>query len=349
MPRQNLFAAIGHPRDLVHFHNNYNRHCLEPLAFNRDEAINRLKSSPPFVADYWPEIIKTPYTSISGIHIIAPITSECLVQRPKLALQKIQQAIDRAVDMGVSSVSLGGIASIIYRDFSKPESNVRDITISSGNSLTVAFLEKQILEISKNSSISLANQTVSVIGASGDIGRAICLFLAPRVKNLTIFSRNIKKINNVKFWLQELTPNANINIASDIHTACMNSDLSIFTTSTPQLICEDTIFKGNSHVIDVGYPKNIHITRSLRGITVYDGGLAAMPKSIDFSVDTGLVSPNLLFGCYAEALTIAATPELNSASINFTSVSTQSSSDIYNAAIAIGVKPAPIELIRRTF
>lgn len=132
-------------------------------------------------------------------------------------------------------------------------------------------------------------------------------------------------------------PRTRITLSTRLEDACRLADVAVLATSQPSLIASLDSFKDEAVVFDVGYPRNLAIcTNAERAIEVFDGGLVELPLPLEFSVDTGLPSQRLLFGCYAEALTLADNKDLV-VSRGFTSDFTAETIDaVYNAGVRSG-------------
>src|SRR5437588_12568208 len=88
--------------------------------------------------------------------------------------------------------------------------------MTSGNSLpaalAIAQLDKQLSRLNWD----LSSRTVAVVGASGDIGRACAMALAPRARQLLLVARNRAKLEEIRCAMPE---NADIQVSTEIQDA----------------------------------------------------------------------------------------------------------------------------------
>jgi predicted amino acid dehydrogenase len=95
-------------------------------------------------------------------------------------------------------------------------------------------------------------------------------------------------------------------VFTDNREALADAHVVLGVASASEPILEPGDFAPGAIVCDVGYPKNVAARTAERDdLFVFDGGLVATASAIDFGFDNGLPSPDVLYGCFAEAVVLA--------------------------------------------
>ncbi len=101
---------------------------------------------------------------------------------------RIDEAVDLLRSEGCSVVGLGGYLSIISEDC---ETAVRtDISLTSGNSLTVAMCCESVRRLCFDRGIDLSNARLAIVGAGGNICSAVARIMASEVAQLVLIGRS---------------------------------------------------------------------------------------------------------------------------------------------------------------
>jgi predicted amino acid dehydrogenase len=146
---------------------------------------------------------------------------------------------------------------------------------------------------------------VAIIGGTGDIGSGCARVLVDRVRDLTITGRTVENLKKMNTELARKRK-ARITATRDNHAAVKDADIVIAVAASATPILAMDWFKPGAIVCDVGYPKNIsHAETSREDILVFSGGLAKSPSPIAFPIDVGLPSPDVLYGCFSEAVILS--------------------------------------------
>ena len=224
-----------------------------------------------------------------------------------LCIEKVISALKLAVGQGARISGLGGFTSIADGDQGKlVASKVPGIAVTSGNTLTAMAAVDGVIFASKMLGLKLSEATAAVIGASGDIGTACCRFLAKRVRRLVLTSRfsfNLLKIaNELKQYKK-----AEIIVEKENKKAVSQANIVITAASSVAPIFHQRDFKPGTIVCDVGYPKNIFVDYKIENsdIFLFSGGLLTSPVPVIMPYDMGLPNPNVLYGCWCEAIVLA--------------------------------------------
>jgi len=153
--------------------------------------------------------------------------------------------------------------------------------------------------------IDLADSTLAIIGATGDIGSACTRALAPCVRHLNLAARGVGKLDALASSLGT-TRTDQVRATTDNRQALADAHVVLCVASASTPILEPDDLRPGAIVCDVGYPKNV-ASRAIErpDVFVFDGGLVATPCEVDFGFDNGLPSPSVLYGCFAEAIVLA--------------------------------------------
>lgn len=228
-------------------------------------------------------------------------------RRIKAATRKILNAMAHAQKNGINITALGGFSSIIFENFKLDQmKRVRNLDLdfkkfTTGNTHTAYVICKQVEEAAPSHGIDLANATVAVCGATGDIGSAVCRWLTARtgVKELLLVARNQERLNNLQAELKfgRVVP---------LDEALPQADVVVWVASMPKGMEVDLkTLKQPCLMVDGGYPKNIDVTFNHPGIHVLKGGIVEHVLDIDWHI-MNIVNMDVpgrqLFACFAESM-----------------------------------------------
>lgn len=272
-----------------------------------DQDLDFWCSAPPRIVD---DIKVTSITGqvIEGRYVESFFLPEMLAAKKiKAATRKILNAMAHAQKNGVDITALGGFSSIIFENFKLEQfKRVRNLDLdfrkfTTGNTHTAYIICKQVEEAAPKHGINLAEATVAVCGATGDIGSAVCRWLKARtgVKELLLVARNQERLNNLQGELDFGT-------VMPMDEALPKADVVVWVASLPQGLDVDvTTLKQPCLMVDGGYPKNIDVAFSHPGIHVLKGGIVEHSLDIDWhimNIANMDVPGRQLFACFAEAM-----------------------------------------------
>jgi fatty aldehyde-generating acyl-ACP reductase len=208
---------------------------------------------------------------------------------------------------GINITALGGFSSIIFENFKLEQiRKVRNITLefqrfTTGNTHTAYIICQQIEQASTKLGISLSEATVAILGATGDIGSAICRWLNARtdVGEVLLIARDKER-------LEALQAELGRGQIANIEEALPKTDILVCVASIPKGIpIEPEQMKQPCLVIDGGYPKNLGGQIQDPGISVLNGGIVEHSLDIDWQI-MQLVNMDVparqLFACFAESM-----------------------------------------------
>ena len=211
-----------------------------------------------------------------------------------------------------------------------------DIALTSGGSLTSALALAQIDSLLEKLRLKIKDQTVAILGASGEIGSACMTALAPRAQNVIAIARNKNKLDTIARDLRHTFTSTDSNDA-------YQADIIIAATSSAQPLLRQTDLKRGGIVCDIGYPKTMVEGESRRpDVLVFGGGLAESPLTFDLHLDTGLPSPRLMYGCFTETIALALSNRFENFSDGESPITVERMEEILALAYSHGFKPAPL-------
>ncbi len=275
----------------------------------------------------------------------------------------VRAACKLARDLGAKIVGLGGFTSIVGG--AQGESLAREfgLAVTSGNSLTAALALEQLYTLLTRLGWALAERSAAIVGATGDIGRACALALAPRVKKLTLIARNQSKLEALRAELalpvgaglapaQDRATEAtgatarvaptDIQVGTNAHDA-YDADLIITATSAGQPLLAEAGLRSGAIVCDIGYPDTITLSpEPRRDVVIFSGGLAEMSFALDLGATLQLPSPRLMYGCFSEAMALAMAGCYESYSAGQGNITPERMQAILELAKSQGFRPAPL-------
>jgi fatty aldehyde-generating acyl-ACP reductase len=299
-----MFGLIGHLTSLEHAQS-----VARDLGYPEyaDQDLDFWCSAPPQIVD---QITVTSVTGqqIKGVYIESCFLPEMLMQRRiKAAIRKILNAMALAQKQAVDITALGGFSSIIFEEFKLEESpQVRNVTLeferfTTGNTHTAYIICKQIEQQSAQLGIDLPQATIAVLGATGDIGSAVCRWLNSKcdLGELLLIARNQDRLNALQ---NELGRGKIVNLEE----ALPQADIIVCIASIPKgLEIDGNSLKKPCLIIDGGYPKNIGTKVKYPGVYVLNGGIVEHSLDINWKIMQIVnmdVPERQLFACFAEAM-----------------------------------------------
>ena len=141
-------------------------------------------SAPPQLVEHV-EVVSAVGKKIEGAYIDSCFVPEML-GRFKTARRKVLNAMELAQKKGISITALGGFTSIIFENFNLlKHQHVRNTTLNwerftTGNTHTAWVIGRQLEINAPLIGIDIRKAKVAVVGATGDIGSAVCRWLSNR-------------------------------------------------------------------------------------------------------------------------------------------------------------------------
>ena len=242
---------------------------------------------------------------ISGAYIDSVFVPEMLT-RFKTARRKVLSAMELAQKSGIAITALGGFTSIIFENFNLlKESQIRSTTLdwqrfTTGNTHTAWVIAQQVERNAPLLGIDLQRANIAVVGATGDIGSAVCRWLQRRgVGELLLVARQQQPLIDLQSALgggRVLT----------LEEALPQADVVVWVASLPQGLTIDTAsLRRPCLMIDGGYPKNLDSRFAGDGVHVIKGGIVEFWQDLGWQMMevAEMANPRRqLFACFAEAM-----------------------------------------------
>ncbi|NJK37869.1 MAG: long-chain acyl-[acyl-carrier-protein] reductase, partial [Oscillatoriales cyanobacterium SM2_3_0] len=272
-----------------------------------DQGLDFWCSAPPQIVD---DITVTSITGqvIEGKYVESCFLPEMLAaRRIKAATRKVVNAMAHAQKHGINITALGGFSSIIFENFKLENiKQVRNIKLeferfTTGNTHTAYVICRQVEQMAPKLGIDLAQATVAVCGATGDIGSAVCRWLDRRtdVGELLLIARDRDRLQNLQTELGR-------GKIMGLEEAMPLADVIVWVASMPKgvEISTDNL-KKPSLIIDGGYPKNMATQIQHPEVHVLEGGIVEHSLDIDWKIMKIVnmqVPARQLFACFAESM-----------------------------------------------
>jgi fatty aldehyde-generating acyl-ACP reductase len=297
-----MFGLIGHSTSLEEA-----RAKARSLGFDEyaDGDLDMWCSAPPQLVERI-QVTSPTGKTIEGAYIDSVFVPEML-SRFKTARRKVLNAMELAQKNGIDITALGGFTSIIFENFNLlKEQHIRNTTLdwtrfTTGNTHTAWVICRQVEQNAPVVGINLSQARVAVVGATGDIGSAVCRWLSQRsgVAELLLVARQQQPLLDLQADLGggRILP---------LDQALAEADVVVWVASMPQGLSIDVQnLPRPCLMIDGGYPKNLDSKVSGEGIHVIKGGIVEFGSDIGWQMMqvAEMAKPQRqMFACFAEAM-----------------------------------------------
>ncbi|GCL45012.1 long-chain acyl-[acyl-carrier-protein] reductase [Microcystis aeruginosa] len=299
-----MFGLIGHLTSLEHAQS-----VADDLGYPEyaNQGLDFWCAAPPQIVDDF-HVTSITGQTIRGKYIESCFLPEMLSNRwVKSAIRKVLNAMALAQKSDINITALGGFSSIIFEEFNlKDNRQVRNIELdfgrfTTGNTHTAYVICTQVETLAEKMGVDLAQSTVVVCGATGDIGSAVCRWLNEKTdtKELICVARNQERLQS----LQEELGRGKI---LPLEEALPLADIIVWVASMPKGVEIDLDkLKRPCIIIDGGYPKNLGTVLNAPDISVIKGGIVEHSLDIDWKI-MKIVNMDIpsrqMFACFAEAI-----------------------------------------------
>ena len=249
--------------------------------------------------------------SPTGITIEGSYIDSCFVpemlSRFKTARRKVLNAMELAQKKGIDITALGGFTSIIFENFNLLQhKQIRNTSLewerfTTGNTHTAWVICRQLELNAPKVGIDLRKATVAVVGATGDIGSAVCRWLSKKtgIDELVLVARQQEPLLSLQKELEG-------GIIKTLNEALPIADIVVWVASMPKTMnIEIDKLKKPCLMIDGGYPKNLDEKFQGKDIHVLKGGIVSFFNDIGWKMMelAEMENPQReMFACFAEAM-----------------------------------------------
>jgi fatty aldehyde-generating acyl-ACP reductase len=214
--------------------------------------------------------------------------------------------IDSVFVPEIAITALGGFTSIIFENLNLlKEQQIRNTKLqwerfTTGNTHTAWVIAQQVVHNAPRLGINLDRAKVAVVGASGDIGSAVCRWLQRQgVGELLLVARRPQP-------LLDLQAELGSGRVLELNEALAEADVVIWVASLPQGLSIDAgLLPRPCLMIDGGYPKNLDSRFAGDGVHVIKGGIVEFWQDLGWQMMemADMANPRRqLFACFAEAM-----------------------------------------------
>lgn len=249
------------------------------------------------------------FTSIMLSADVATLEALHRSRSHRLETERVQDAVDLAAAQGCTVVALGGYTSILTADGTgiHPPPGV---LVTSGNSFTVALGARRLTRACSEAGIDPrhAGTTLAVVGATGNIGRALShrLVGAEAFQRVLLVGRDLVRLEALRSELLSRSPSAYVSVAGSVDALrdARPNVIAVATNASAPLIFPHHLDEGGAAVIvDLSVPSSVspEVDR-LPGVKrVPLSGTVAVPGEPDFQLSSH-TEPGTAFACAAEAM-----------------------------------------------
>ena len=338
------FAVIGHQdswSNIASFINGMRSDSVDPL------PIEKIKNTFGYIPPrgvFRMRVKSKTGAIINGIYIETFIEPDKLgVSYLRSNIKKVNDAIKVAQNLNAKIIALGGFTSIVlegsFRDF---DTTLTKIT--TGNTLTCAYITKSIEKAANKFDIDLKESSMLIIGATGDIGMACTSYFNKKVKKLLLCARNKRRL---EIFSNKIALHGNkVEFNTDVTKLAIQADFIISVASSNNIEIE--AFKPQVIICDAGYPKNLElkINSTTSKTRLYHGGMGQVGYGFDFNPDYQKYfyeypSPHIGHGCILEAVVLAFENKFENYSHGKGNITSRNIEDIYALSLKHGLKIAP--------
>lgn len=259
--------------------------------------------------------VKSDYGETQGWFVAVPLISNQMMNLPEdYVLKKIIKAGRIGEKLGADIIGLGALTSVVG-DAGITVDKSLDIAVTSGNSYTVATAIEGAKRAAELMGKDIRDCSVSVIGATGSIGRACAEIIARDAKYICLAARNKEKLVEFRDYLIEKS-NKPVYATSDIKEALEDADIVITVTSAVDTVIKPEYLKPGCVVCDVARPRDVskEVADARDDVLVIEGGVVAVPGDVDFHFNFGF-PPKTSYACMAETMILAMEGKIESYSL----------------------------------
>jgi len=271
-----------------------------------------------FFSRFWPPLCLSRITGVRseatgkevrGWLLACPLTAgQMLKLPPQTAYRKIIETGGLAQKQGADILGLLAFTSVIGDGGVTVAQHLR-IPVTTGRSLTVAATVGGLEEAARSRGVQLESAVLAVVGATGSIGLACAMLLAPMVAELVLVGRpSPRRAESRLAEAAALVSEAGARIvrtSTRIEAIC-GADLVLSTTNAVKPIIQPEHLKHGAVICDVALPPDVspRVTRERDDVLVFEGGVMDIPGDVDFHFDFGL-PPGKAYACMAETMVLA--------------------------------------------
>ena len=248
--------------------------------------------------------------SITGVEaegwfVGCPLTPKLMTSLPIEEIwRKIIATVRIAEENGAKIIGLGAFTSVVG-DGGITVANNSKIAVTTGNSFTVATAIEGSIKGAERMGIDPSQAHVSVVGATGSIGKTCAEVLGRQAAMVTLVGRNREKLDD---FAGQLAPKVSALIATttDVEAGIKDADIVVTVSSAVDAIIEPHFIKRGAVVCDVARPRDVsfRVQRERNDVLVIEGGVVEVPGDVEFNFNFGF-PPKTAYACMSETMMLA--------------------------------------------
>lgn len=283
--------------------------------------------------------------AVHGVYIETFITPDELgAGALRQSIVKVRDAVRCAAREGVKIAALGGFTSIILQGREDTMLTDGGPALTTGNSLAAAFIVKGIERASERCDVPLADATLLIAGATGDIGVACARYFAGRTRRMLLSARRADRLTRLAVELKAAGADTQV---QPVIEALSQADIVISAASLEQPEWDLAHCRPEAIVCDAGYPKNLSPTPGAElPARVFHGGMGQVGGG--WTSDSPLLdriydypAPFIAHGCLLEAIVLAMEQRYEPFSRGRGHITPASIEEIWSMAARHGIGLAP--------
>ncbi len=249
--------------------------------------------------------VRSPHNEAEGWFVATLLTSAQMISLPEReVLDRIVSACRLAERHGAGIIGLGAFTAVVG-DAGVTVARRLEAGVTTGNSYTAATAVEGAWEAARLMETDPAEAEVTVVGATGSVGRACALLAAAGCRHLTLVGRSEEKLRRVADEVLRAT-GLTSQISTDIKKALPRADIIITVSSAVEAIIEPEDIKPGAVVCDVARPRDVsrRVAEVRDDVLVIEGGVVQVPGEVDFGFSFGY-PPGMCMACMAETMILA--------------------------------------------
>ncbi|ACL68834.1 NAD(P)H-binding protein [Halothermothrix orenii] len=295
----NKFAFIIHPLELDDVARKFSWASKVP-----DYIVEKfVRTLPAIKASHITGIRSKTGKEVEGYFVVCPLTSEQMLKLPAdKVIKKIIKAGKKAEKLGAQIIGLGAFTSVVG-DKGITVAKALDVPVTTGNSYTVATAIEGTKLAARKMGHDIKKARVTVVGATGSIGRAVSLILGEDIKHLSLVARDEKKLSALQEEVLEVNPELDVSYSTDVSEAVRESQIVISASGAVKALIDADDLQPGTVVCDVARPRDVaeRVGRERDDVLVIEGGIVEVPGPVNFNFNFGY-PPKTSYACMAETM-----------------------------------------------
>lgn len=289
-----------HPRDFDDFYNRY------PLAqFIPRSVLEKITYLlPPLTVSKITGLRDRNGDRIEGYVIAIPLVAHTMLEKRSLAREKIASAVQKAKDLNVGILALGGLtASLSKGGLDIHRKN--DVGVTTGRAYTVKTVTEYVERVCNDFDLEKSKLKIGIVGAAGSIGAGCTFKLAEKGFENFILIDLERKLKTVEAHAQEIDKK-HIQIESHHQLDSLKeAHIVIAATNAPEALIKNRNLRSGTFIINDAQPSDVaDEVYEREEIAVIEGGVVHTPN-VSCNLNMGLHDPYDNFCCLVEGLLLA--------------------------------------------